>query len=205
MKSFRERLGIRQDFDNWSKGINNTLNNLRKRGFENQAQQNIDYLKAQGYQFRQDKNGNEVLSRAGENKQTYKESTQQETEQIKKDMWNVKKAKEALKQMREQEQDSEYDDIDEYDYYEETDIDPIFYAADFYNLCEVIAQELNKIAGADFYSPGDVIKKFKEDSVAGSWKNAKTNYLAKASAYIQEYKDYYSNIKNTYDDDYIDL
>lgn len=199
MKSFRERLGIRQDFDNWSKGINNTLNNLRKQGFENQVQQNIDYLKAQGYQFRQDKNGNEVLSRAGENKQTYKESTQQETEQIKKDMWNVKKAKEALKQMREQEQGDEYDE------YDEPEIDNI-YAADFYNLCEVIAQELNKIAGADFYTPGDVIKKFESDNVhGGSWKKGANIYLQKANEYIQEYKDYYSNIKNTYDDDYIDL
>ena len=204
MKSFRERLGIRQDFDNWSKGINNTLNMMRKQGFENQAQQNIDYLKAQGYQFRQDKNGNEVLSRAGENKQAYKDSTQQETEQIKKDLWNVKKAKEALKQMREQEQDSEYDDIDGDDY-EETDIDPIFYAADFYNLCEVLAQELNKIAGADFYSPGDVIDKFKNENFHGSWKNAKSAYIIKANSMIQEYKDYYSNLKNTYDDDYIDL
>ena len=207
MKSFRERLGIRQDFDNWSKGINNTLNNLRKQGFEKQAQQNIDYLKAQGYQFRQDKNGNEVMSRAGENRQRYKESTQRETEQIKKDLWNVKRVKEAIRQMREQEQDDEYED-DEYDEdedYEETEIDPLFYAADFYNLCEVIAQELNKIAGADFYSPGDVINKFKNENFHGSWKNAKSAYIIKANAMIQEYKDYYSNLKNTYDDDYIDL
>lgn len=204
MKSFRERLGIRQDFDNWAKGINNTLANLRKQGFEQAARQNINNLKAQGFQTITDKNGNEILSRATDNKKLYKEHTKQETEQIKKDLWNVKKAKEAMRQI--QEQDDEYED-DEYedDEYEDTEIDPIFYAADFYNLCEVIAQELNKIAGADFYSPGDVIDKFKNENFHGSWKNAKSAYIIKANSMIQEYKDYYSNLKNTYDDDYIDL
>lgn len=200
MKSFRERLGIRQDFDNWSKGINNTLNNLRKQGFENEAQQNIDYLKAQGYQFRQDKNGNEVLSRAGENKQTYKDSTQQETEQIKRDLWNVKKAKESAKQPPEPPDEPPEPPIADPPF-----DDPIIYAHDFYNLCEVIAQELNKIAGVDFYSPSDVINKFKNDNVTGGWGSAQNVYKVKAYEYIQEYKDYYSNIKNTYDDDYIDL
>ena len=199
MKSFRERLGIRQDFDNWAKGINNTLANLRKQGFEQAARQNINNLKAQGFQTITDKNGNEILSRATDNKKLYKEHTKQETEQIKKDLWNVKKAKEAMRQI--QEQDDEYED----DEYEDTEIDPIFYAADFYNLCEVIAQELNKIAGADFYSPGDVIDKFKNENFHGSWKNAKSAYIIKANSMIQEYKDYYSNLKNTYDDDYIDL
>lgn len=184
MKSFRERLGIRQDFDNWSKGINNTLSNLRKQGFENEAQQNIDYLKAQGYQFRQDKNGNEVLSRAGENKQNYKGSTQQETEQIKKDLWNVKKAKESKKKPP------------------KPPIPPI---DDFYNLCEIVAEEVNKIAGAHLYSPKDIIDKFKADNVRGSWENAANIYIEKAQEYIQEFEDYYSSLKNTYDDDYIDL
>lgn len=201
MKSFRERLGIRQDFDNWAKGINNTLANLRKQGFEQAARQNINNLKAQGFQTITDKNGNEILSRANDNKKLYKEHTKQETEQIKKDLWNVKKAKEAMRQIQEQE-DDEYDEDEEY---EETEIDPLFYAADFYNLCEVIAQELNKIAGADFYSPGDVIDKFKNENFHGGWKNAKSAYIIKANAMIQEYKDYYSNLKNTYDDDYIDL
>lgn len=181
MKSFRERLGLRQAFDDWAKGINNTLNNLRKQGFENEAQQNIDYLKAQGYQIRQDKNGNEVLSRAGENKQTYKDSTQQETEQIKKDLWNVKKAKEKPPK------------------------GPLPPIDDFYNLCEIVAEEVNKIAGANLYSPKDIIDKFKADSVRGSWENAANIYIEKAQEYIQEFEDYYSSLKNTYDDDYIDL
>ena len=205
MKSFRERLGIRQDFDNWAKGINNTLANLRKQGFEQAARQNINNLKAQGFQTITDKNGNEIISRATDNKKLYKEHTKQETEQIKKDLWNVKKAKEAMRQIQEQDDEYEEDEYDEDEDYEETEIDPLFYAADFYNLCEVIAQELNKIAGADFYSPGDVINKFKNENFHGSWKNAKSAYIIKANAMIHEYKDYYSSLKNTYDDDYIDL
>lgn len=206
MKSFRERLGIRQDFDNWSKGINNTLNNLRKQGFEKQAQQNIDYLKAQGYQFRQDKNGNEVLSRAGENKQTYKESTQQETEQIKKDLWNVKRAKEALKQMEEQEQENEDDDFEEDDGEEWGDdiFDVFDFAMDFYDLCKILASELQKLSPElSDMTAQKCTKMF--DGVTGGWKGHEQAYINKAREIYQEYKDYYEILKSRYDDDYIDL
>lgn len=203
MKSFRERLGIRQDFDNWAKGINNTLNNLRKQGFENQAQQNIDYLKAQGYQFRQDKNGNEVLSRAGENKQTYKESTQQETEQIKKDLWNVKKAKESAKKKPPEppeppgEGDGEGDWGDGF-------FDVFDFAMDFYDLCKILANELSKLspelAGI---TASNCTKMF--DGVTGGWKGHEHAYINKAREIYQDYKDYYEILKSRYDDDYIDL
>lgn len=199
MKSFRERLGIRQDFDNWSKGINNTLNNLRKQGFENQAQQNIDYLKAQGYQFRQDKNGNEVLSRAGENKQTYKDSTQQETEQIKKDIWNVKKAKESAKKKPEPpgEGDGEGDRGGDF-------FDVFNYAVDFYDLCKILAAELRKLSPElSGTTPYDCITMF--SGVHGSWNGQSHLYINKAREIYQDYKDYYEILKSRYDDDYIDL
>lgn len=192
MKSFRERLGIRQDFDNWSKGINNTLNNLRKQGFENEAQQNIDYLKAQGYQFRQDKNGNEVLSRAGENKQTYKESTQQETEQIKKDLWNVKKAKESAKEKPQPPEPPIWDG------------DDFSYAMDFYDLCKILANELLRLSPElSGITAGDCTKMF--NSVQGGWRQSRQAYINEARKIYQDYKDYYDILKSRYDDDYIDL
>lgn len=203
MKSFRERLGIRQDFDNWSKGINNTLNNLRKQGFENQAQQNIDYLKAQGYQFRQDKNGNEVLSRAGENKQTYKESTQQETEQIKKDLWNVKKAKESAKKKQEPpgeppEPPGEPPEPPIWDG------DVFSYAMDFYDLCKILAFELSLLSPElSGITAGDCTKMF--NGVQGGWRQSMQAYINEARNIYQDYKDYYDILKNRYDDDYIDL
>lgn len=199
MKSFRERLGIRQDFDNWSKGINNTLNNLRKQGFEKQAQQNIDYLKAQGYQFRVDKNDNEVLSRAGENKQMYKESTQQETEQIKKDLWNVKKAKESAKKKPEPpgeppEPPGGGDDI----------FDVFDYAMDFYDLCKILAAELRKLSPElSGMTAGECTKMFGD--VEGGWRGHARIYINKAREIYQDYKDYYEILKSRYDDDYIDL
>ena len=199
MKSFRERLGIRQDFDNWAKGINNTINNLRKQGFENQAQQNIDYLKAQGYQFRQDKNGNEVLSRAGENKQTYKESTQQETEQIKKDLWNVKKAKESAKQPPEpQEPHGEPPEPPI------LDGDVFSYAMDFYDLCKILASELSQLSPElSGITAGDCTKMF--NGVQGGWRQSRQAYINEARKIYQDYKDYYEILKSRYDDDYIDL
>ena len=196
MKSFRERLGIRQDFDNWAKGINNTINNLRKQGFENQAQQNIDYLKAQGYQFREDKNGNEVLSRAGENKQTYKESTQQETEQIKKDLWNVKKAKESAKQPPERPGEPPEPPI--------VDGDVFSYAMDFYDLCKILANELSRLSPElSGITAGDCTKMF--NNVQGGWRQSRQAYINEARKIYQDYKDYYDILKTRYDDDYIDL
>lgn len=196
MKSFRERLGIRQDFDNWAKGINNTLNNLRKQGFENQAQQNVDYLKAQGYQFRQDKNGNEVLSRSGENKQTYKESTEQETEQIKKDLWNVKKAKESAKKPPQPPGKSPKGPIWEGDIFS--------YAMDFYDLCKILANELSRLSPElSGITAGDCTKMF--NGVHGGWRQSRSAYINEARNIYQDYKDYYDILKSRYDDDYIDL
>lgn len=196
MKSFRERLGIRQDFDNWAKGINNTLGNLRKQGFENQAAQNIDYLKSMGFKTRKDKDGNEILSRSGENKNLYKEHTEQETEQMKKDMWNVKKAKKAQKETPPGEPPENPpkppignpfppggDELD--------------MAADFYNLCELIAERLENETGVTF-TPYYIVNDCFGGDHFGSWENNKIHYVDRARSYIADMLDYYNALRDGY-------
>lgn len=198
MKSFRERLGIRQDFDNWAKGINNTLANLQKQGFEQEARQNIDTLKAQGFTTITDKNGNEILSRATDNKKLYKEHTKQETEQIKKDLWNVKKAKAKPK---EEPQPPGEPRPPIGDRFESLDV-----ASDFYNLCELAAEELDNFLGAKLYTPNDIKNAFNARGTHfGNFKDNKYTYVDEMRAMLNEYYDYYNQLKNTYDDDYIDL
>ena len=199
MKSFRERLGIRQDFDNWAKGINNTLANLRKQGFEQEARENINTLKAQGFQTITDKNGKEILSRATDNKKLYKEHTKQETEQIKKDLWNVKKAK--AKPRGEPQPPGEGDGGIIGD-----PLDPLELATDFYNLCEIAAEIMENFLGAKLYTPYDFKLAFdSRGKHFGSFKGNKLMYVREMRSILDEYFDYYNQLKNTYDDDYIDL
>lgn len=166
MQSYRERLGIKQDFDNWAKGINNQLNNLRKQGFDNVAQYNIDVLKADGWEIRKDKNGNEVISRAGANKEKYKEETYETAKAKRESLVGVKEAKtmqpEELEQKtptnKQNEQPEDVEDWDEGD--SDYTCDEFDLAGDFYELAQILAKSIQDVTDNpyDIYGALNVLK-----------------------------------------------
>lgn len=168
MLTYRERLGIRQDFDNWAKGINNQLSNLRKQGYDNIAQYNIDVLKADGWEVRLDKNGNEVLSRAGANKDKYNQNETYDTAKSKREsLVSVKEAKTLTpEQIQEKEPTSRYneqpDDVEQWDFDGTPDItgDEFDLAGDYYELAQILAKAISDITdGAyDIYGALNVLK-----------------------------------------------
>lgn len=161
MQSYRERLGIKQDFDNWAKGINNQLNNLRKQGFDNVAQYNIDVLKADGWEIRKDKNGNDVVSRAGANKEKYKEETYETAKAKRESLVGVKDAKTMLPEDLEQKtptdkNNKQPDNINDWSNTERIDRkeDQFSAAADWYELSQILASEISKITGDPYNIEG---------------------------------------------------
>jgi hypothetical protein len=204
MQSYRERLGIKQDFDNWAKGINNQLNNLRKQGFDNVAQYNIDVLKADGWEIRKDKNGNDVLSRAGANKEKYKEETFETAKAKRESLVGVKEAKtmqpEELEQKTPTDKNNKQpDSINDWNTTERIDKreDQFSVAADWYELSQILASEISKITGGPYNIEG--AKKILHNTIGGRgdltpYQDLARDYINNLSAmYDPDLDDYYSD------------
>ena len=204
MQSYRERLGIKQDFDNWAKGINNQLANLRKQGFDNVAQYNIDVLKADGWEIRKDKNGNDVVSRAGANKEKYKEETYETAKAKRESLVGVKEAKtmkpEELDQKTPTDKNNKQpDDINDWNITDRIDKkeDQFSAAADWYELSQILASEISKITGDPYNIEG--AKKILHTTIGGRgdltpYQDLARDYINNLSAmYDPDLDDYYSN------------
>lgn len=197
MQSYRERLGIRQDFDDWAKGINNQLNNLRKQGYENVAQYNIDVLKADGWEIRKDKNGNDVVSRAGANKDKYKQNETYETAKAKREsLVGVREAKTMQPEELEQKtiptnkQNEQPEDVEDWNN-EDVDYtgDEFDFAGDFYELAQILAKSIQDVTDSpyDIYGALNVLR-----NTQGSRGNLEP-YKALA-------RDYVSNLRSLHGD-----
>lgn len=203
MLGYRDRNQIKQDFDNWAKGINNQLNNLRKQGFDNAAQYNIDVLKADGWEIRKDKNGNEVVSRAGANKEKYKEETYETAKAKRESLVGVKEAKTMTPEEREQknptdkqnEQPEDVEDWNEGDF--DFTGDEFDLAGDFYELAQILAKAIQDISDDeyDIYGALNVLKNTQGSNLAP--------YKALARDYISNLRSLYGEgLDDYYNDDY---
>lgn len=204
MQSYRERLGIKQDFDNWAKGINNQLNNLRKQGFDNVAQYNIDVLKADGWEIRKDKKGNDVVSRAGANKEKYKEETFETAKAKRESLVGVKEAKTMQPEERDQKtipttkQNAQPEDVEDWND-ENTDYtgDEFDFAGDFYELAQILAKAIQDITddAYDIYGALNVLKNTQGASL--------DPYKALARDYISNLRSLHGDgLDDYYNDDY---
>lgn len=197
MQSYRERLGIKQDFDNWAKGINNQLNNLRKQGFDNVAQYNIDVLKADGWEIRKDKNGNDIVSRAGANKEKYKEETYETAKAKRESLVGVKEAKtmqpeEKTPTDKQNEQPEDVEDWDEGDL--DYTGDEFDLAGDFYELAQILAKAIQDISDDeyDIYGALNVLKNTQGSNLA-SYKALARDYVSNLRSLHGEGLDEYYN------------
>ena len=187
--NFREKIGLRQSFDDWAKGINNTLNNLYNQGLSGYAYYNLETLKKQGFQTRIDNKGREVLSRGNENKELYKSKQEAETKDIKDDLINVKEAKKRErgkekppKPPRPPEPPTPPTPPD--------DDELIDMAGTWYELAKVIAEIMSRITGEAVS-----IKEAIEFNSEITGKRAELDrYKAYAKAKIKEAKEYYKEL-----------
>lgn len=204
MQSYRERLEIKQDFDNWAKGINNQLNNLRKQGFDNVAQYNIDVLKSDGWEIRKDKNGNDVVSRAGANKEKYKEETFETAKAKRESLVGVKEAKTMQPEERDQKtipttkQNAQPEDVEDWND-EDTDYtgDEFDFAGDFYELAQILAKAIQDITDSeyDIYGALNVLKNTQGANL--------DSYKALARDYISNMRSLHGDgLDDYYNDDY---
>lgn len=201
MLGYRERNQIKQDFDNWAKGINNQLNNLRKQGFDNVAQYNIDVLKADGWEIRKDKYGNEVVSRAGANKEKYKEETFETSKAKRESLVGVREAKtmqpEELEQKttptdKQNEQPEDVEDWDEGDF--DYTGDEFDLAGDFYELAQILAKAIQDISDEeyDIYGALNVLKNTQGSNLA-PYKALARDYISNLRSLHGEGLDEYYN------------
>lgn len=201
MLGYRDRNQIKQDFDNWAKGINNQLNNLRKQGFDNVAQYNIDVLKADGWEIRKDKNGNDVVSRAGANKEKYKEETYETAKAKRESLVGVKEAKTMQPEEREQktptskqnEQPEDVEDWDEGDF--DYTGDEFDLAGNFYELAQILAKAIQDISDDeyDIYGALNVLKNTQGSDLA-PYKALARDYISNLrSLHGEGLDEYYSD------------
>lgn len=200
MLGYRDRNRIKQDFDNWAKGINNQLNNLRKQGFDNAAQYNIDVLKADGWEIRKDKNGNDVVSRAGANKEKYKEETYDTAKAKRESLVGVKEAKTMQPEEREQKtptskQNDKPEDVEDWDEGDNDYIgDEFDLAGDFYELAQILAKAIQDISDDeyDIYGALNVLKNTQGSNLA-PYKALARDYISNLRSLHGEGLDEYYN------------
>ena len=192
--NFREKIGLKQLFDDWAKGINNTIQNLYKQGLDEYAKYNIDLIKAQGYKTRINNKGQEVIARSNENKKLYKDLNEADTQSAKSLIFNVKEAK-AHKTLKERE--DEYEDEDEDEDEEPTEDNENIYdddidaAADWYELSQIIADIMTKITGSDqtVFEGEDILRETKGK------RTELEHYKEHAKARIEAERKYYEDLR----------